>query len=104
MTYFIGSYRINRALEGGKLEIEHDVVRPDTNAFFSLRKQCSLLIIQVDDARYQIAGPGGSAPDIWFCDWFENPENPLLHNRSDKGLKITLKKRVSEIANGASVR
>jgi hypothetical protein len=103
VTYQIGSYGITRALEGGKQETEHDVLRPDTNAFFSLRKQCSLVIIQVDDSRYQIAGPKNEAPDIWFCEFLVTPDNPLIHNRSDKDLKIILKNRVGEVQNGGSV-
>src|SRR2546423_5484296 len=55
-SYMIGYYSIGRILEQSA-GLEQEVLRPDTNGFFSLRRQCSDIFIKVDDTRYQIVDP-----------------------------------------------
>lgn len=88
--YGIGFYPIGRILEQSD-DLDQDVLKPDTNGFFSIRKRCSDVIIRVEDSRYEIVAPPHEAPDIIFAKELPARDNPLIHNSSDTNLKVVLK-------------
>jgi len=90
--YGIGYYEIGRILEQGAT-FESETVRPDTNGFFSIRKQCSCMIIRSADSRYEIAAPRGQNAEVQFCKFLSAWPDSLIHNTSDKNLKIVLRER-----------
>jgi hypothetical protein len=90
ISYDIGYYAIGRIIEQSARS-EREVIRPDTNGFFGIRKQCAAILIRVEDPRYQIVPPPNEFPVVMFSRDTEAWGNPLIHNSSDKNFKLILK-------------
>jgi len=85
ISFSIGYYPIGRVLEQSA-EVEHEIVTPDTNGFFNIRRRCDAIFIKVDNARYKIVDSQTETDQVVFSKLLRS-----AHTMSDRNFKLVLK-------------